>query len=96
MSWERGHISLIFNLDDTCVQSIQIDHESQTAFADEINLPNPNNGVVHSNAPYPASQAEVSRRLKLPLSSTLLNTGEIDFIRNRQGNRSIITLLLVL
>ena len=93
MSWERGHISLVFNLDDTHVQSIQIDHESQTAFSDVINLPNPNNGIVHSNAPYPASQAEVKRRLKIPLSSTLLNTGEIDFIRNRQGNRSLIKFL---
>ena len=86
MSWERGHISLIFNLDDTCVQSIQIDHESQTVFADEIKLPNPINGHVNTSGPYPASHTEVSRRLNIPLSSTLLKTEDIDFIRNRQGS----------
>ena len=86
MSWERGHISLIFNLDDTRVQSIQIDHESQTVFADEIKLQNPHNGTASASAPFPASHTEVSRRLNIPLSSTLLKTEDIDFIRNRQGS----------
>ena len=96
MSWERGHISIIFSQDDTRVQTIQVDHEAQTAFVDEIQLPNPQNGLVQGSAPFPASQREVTRRLNTPLSSTLLKTDDIEFVRNRQGREFMFVLKYIL
>uniref|UniRef100_A0A069DZB8 Putative ankyrin repeat protein n=1 Tax=Panstrongylus megistus TaxID=65343 RepID=A0A069DZB8_9HEMI len=78
--WHRGNTSFIFQGQDDEATIMEVDHETQQVFIEQMRvLPAANLQVLQ---PTPES---VSARLTAPITTTYLDTDKISFERNKSG-----------
>ncbi|KAK9503794.1 hypothetical protein O3M35_010276 [Rhynocoris fuscipes] len=78
--WHRGNTSFIFQGQDDEATIMEVDHETQQVFIEQMRVLPENS--LHILQPTPES---VTARLTAPITTTYLDTDKISFERNKSG-----------